>query len=88
LDYPFERHNVQGQLHHLDLWRLEKPEQLAGLELEKLLGPNQVVVIEWPSVVAKEIQRLAKTAGVPYLEITITEDAKTTQRTLELHEHA
>jgi L-threonylcarbamoyladenylate synthase len=87
LDYAYERHSIKGELHHLDLWRLEKPELLAQLELPKLFGPNQVVVIEWPSLVAAEILAMTKTAHIPYLELTITEDPQTTQRTLELSEH-
>lgn len=34
---------------HIDLYRLEKPEELAALKLEKVFAePSALVVIEWP----------------------------------------
>lgn len=34
-------------LYHLDLYRLETPEQIAGAGLEEFLRPDGVTVIEW-----------------------------------------
>ena len=35
-------------LHHLDLYRLRHPAELADLGLADLLGPHSVLLIEWP----------------------------------------
>ncbi|HWT14674.1 MAG TPA: tRNA (adenosine(37)-N6)-threonylcarbamoyltransferase complex ATPase subunit type 1 TsaE [Patescibacteria group bacterium] len=36
------------QIHHLDLYRLRHPAELAELGLADLLGPRAVILIEWP----------------------------------------
>lgn len=36
------------QLHHLDLYRLRHPDELADLGLAELTGPDAVLLIEWP----------------------------------------
>ena len=36
------------QIHHLDLYRLRHPDELAELGLDELLGPRSVMLIEWP----------------------------------------
>jgi tRNA threonylcarbamoyladenosine biosynthesis protein TsaE len=42
----YELHDVQ--IHHLDLYRLRHPDELAELGLDELLGPRSVLLIEWP----------------------------------------
>jgi tRNA threonylcarbamoyladenosine biosynthesis protein TsaE len=37
-----------GVLHHLDLYRMESPEQLRQLGLDELLAPDALVLVEWP----------------------------------------
>ena len=46
-EYDYERHGVMGKLYHIDLWKIETGEELERLEIEKLIGSNNVVVIEW-----------------------------------------
>ena len=36
------------QIHHLDLYRLRHPDELAELGLADLLGPRAILLIEWP----------------------------------------
>lgn len=44
-----ESYELPGlQLHHLDLYRLRHPDELAELGLADLLGPHAVLLIEWP----------------------------------------
>lgn len=38
----------EGVLHHLDLYRMESPEQLSQLGLDELLAPDALVLVEWP----------------------------------------
>ena len=45
--YPTKDKNIKT-IHHLDLYRLEKEQELEALGLEELLGqPNTVTFIEW-----------------------------------------
>lgn len=74
LQYHYNRHEQQGQLHHFDLWRIENPEMLEQLEFGSLFGPNQVVAIEWPSIADQALRELVGNAGVPYLEVFIAEE--------------
>lgn len=46
------------QLHHLDLYRLRHPDELAELGLADLLGPEAVLLIEWPDKGGKETPAL------------------------------
>ena len=46
-EYDYERHSVKGKLYHIDLWKIEAEEELKRLEIEKLIAPNNVIVIEW-----------------------------------------
>jgi tRNA threonylcarbamoyladenosine biosynthesis protein TsaE len=36
------------QIHHLDLYRLRHPDELAELGMADLLGPSAILLIEWP----------------------------------------
>ncbi|NCN45325.1 MAG: hypothetical protein COU63_01225 [Candidatus Pacebacteria bacterium CG10_big_fil_rev_8_21_14_0_10_36_11] len=46
-EYHFNRHNIDGQLLHLDVWKIDSKEMFNLLEIPKLIKPNTVVVIEW-----------------------------------------
>jgi len=37
----------EGRLYHIDLYRLDTAEQVAGLGLDEILGRDAVVLIEW-----------------------------------------
>jgi tRNA threonylcarbamoyladenosine biosynthesis protein TsaE len=36
-----------GRVYHVDLYRLDRPEQVAGIGLEELFDRDAVVLIEW-----------------------------------------
>jgi L-threonylcarbamoyladenylate synthase len=85
--YEFTRHKQSGQLHHFDLWRIEKPEMIDHLGLEELFGPNRVIAVEWPSLADQKLKELAQKAGSTYLEVEITEiPNEPEKRTLQLRE--
>ncbi len=45
-----EPYEIAGrQLYHLDLYRLADPSEVEGLGVRDLLGPEAVLLIEWPS---------------------------------------
>ena len=44
-----ESYEVAGlEIHHLDLYRLGEPEELDFIGIEDLIGPDSVLLIEWP----------------------------------------
>jgi tRNA threonylcarbamoyl adenosine modification protein YjeE len=44
------RHTYTGTpiIEHVDLYRIEDPSELADLALDDALGPDRIVLIEWP----------------------------------------
>lgn len=44
-----ESYRVRGlDVHHLDLYRLAEPDELEFLGIEELIGPDSLLLIEWP----------------------------------------
>lgn len=44
-----ESYTIDGlEIHHLDLYRLGEPEELDFIGLEDLVGPDSVLLVEWP----------------------------------------
>jgi L-threonylcarbamoyladenylate synthase len=46
-EYDYQRHGVSGKLYHIDLWKIETEGELKRLEIEKLIAPKNIIVIEW-----------------------------------------
>ena len=76
--YPFPATDDPGrEIWHLDLWRLEDPEDVIELGLEEALG-RHVSLIEWP-------ERMGALLPPQHLMITITLVENTSQRQLGFH---
>ena len=76
--YPFPVTEDAGrEIWHLDLWRLEDPEDVIELGLEEALG-RHVSLIEWP-------ERMGALMPQQHLMITITPVEHTGQRQLDFH---
>ena len=67
----------EGRVYHIDLYRLDKPEQIATLGLEDIFDRDAVVLIEWgerfPSLMPSsrmEIRLAALTGDERQIEIT------------------
>ncbi|MBD3250656.1 MAG: threonylcarbamoyl-AMP synthase [Candidatus Pacebacteria bacterium] len=50
-EYSYQRHQTQGKLYHLDMWKIDSQVQLDSLKIKKLIAPTNLVVIEWWSQV-------------------------------------
>jgi L-threonylcarbamoyladenylate synthase len=83
-EYDFHRHGVDGQLIHLDVWKVESGAEMERLQFPDLLGPNQVVIVEWASNVASYLKEVITTTTIPYLEVEFSGQAET--RTLKIKE--
>lgn len=84
--YDFSRHGVSGKLHHCDFWKIASQEELQQLEVEKLLGPGQVVLIEWWEQVAVWLQPMLLSAQIPLLHVTIQDLGTPDERSIQIHE--
>lgn len=75
--YPITNHPVIKFLHHLDLYRLNSPEDLKAFDLEELWSdPSSLLLIEWPEkfldvLPKKRIDIHLKETGTSQREIKI-----------------
>ncbi len=79
-EYDFQRHQTQGKLYHLDMWKVEDKEMFSRLEVETLIAKNNVVIIEWFDQIAQFID--SKLNGANIIKIFITQ--KENKRSLEI----
>ncbi len=81
-EYNFTRHQTTGKLFHLDMWKVSDKTMFERLEIEKLFGENNVIIVEWFTQVADYIQPLLGT--IPLVKIKISEVGA--ERKLEITE--
>ncbi len=56
----FILHEEYGQFDHIDLWRIEDPQELVALGLGKMIAAKRVIVIEWAEKAEKLIKIFSK----------------------------
>ncbi len=83
-EYAYQRYGVQGKLYHLDVWKVESAIELERLEIDELLKPNNVVVIEWFTQVKPWLEPLFKAKNIRPLTVHITDQKA--ERLLRIHE--
>jgi tRNA threonylcarbamoyladenosine biosynthesis protein TsaE len=59
------------KLFHLDLYRLETPEQIHSAGIEEFLQPDGVAVIEWAERVNEELRMKHEEIGVRFVRIEV-----------------
>lgn len=72
-EYDYTRHQTSGKFYHLDLWKVETPDEYQRLEIAELLKANNILVIEWFSQVQAELETDAAIHNTPIVHIAITE---------------
>ena len=82
-EYDFKRHQTTGKLFHLDMWKVEDKDMFDRLEIESLVGKNNVVVIEWFDQIEKFIKPNLESTKIVRILINQDED----QRILEINEN-
>lgn len=50
-EYTFDYNGVNGKLYHLDSWRISNKADLESLGINQWVKKNNVVAVEWPSVI-------------------------------------
>lgn len=78
--YSFLRHGFSGELHHLDVWKIDSREQLQLLNLPQLLQPGTVTVIEWWSQIATWWPEITEQRKLDYL-VTLSDENTATDQT-------
>lgn len=62
-----ESYEVAGlEIHHLDLYRLGEPEELDFIGLEDLVGPDSVLLIEWPERGCGRLPEATASIGISF----------------------
>ncbi len=79
-EYPFSQQNLVGTLYHFDVWTIDQPATFKVLEIEKLIRPNNLILIEWFANIKDFF-----TPTIPFLQLTFqpTADDQKRQITLE-----
>ncbi len=72
-EYSFTRNQTSGNLQHIDVWKVDSVGMFKRLEIEKLLRPNTILVIEWFSQIAEWIQPSLRSTQAELIEVAITD---------------
>ncbi|PIY79311.1 MAG: hypothetical protein COY81_03470 [Candidatus Pacebacteria bacterium CG_4_10_14_0_8_um_filter_43_12] len=72
-EYAYDRSETVGVLHHLDLWKINSESELRLLEIEKLVKPGNVILVEWWSQVAEWLLPVIANKTAPLLTVSIAD---------------
>jgi tRNA threonylcarbamoyl adenosine modification protein YjeE len=74
-NYPFETKDIQGELVHIDAWRIKREEDFKMIGIENYLKPGCILAIEWPQQFAEALLEVLKQSGVEYqlIEVSLAE---------------
>lgn len=64
------------KLFHLDLYRLETPEQIHSAGIDEFLQPDGVAVIEWAERVNEELRMKNEETGVRFVRIEVLSETE------------
>lgn len=70
-EYSYGTEDNKGILYHIDTWRMERPEELEDLGIEKMLKPGNIIAIEWLQKVRSILEKIQeqKKAHVVWINI-------------------
>jgi tRNA threonylcarbamoyladenosine biosynthesis protein TsaE len=69
----FILHDEYPELDHIDAWRMEDPQELVNLGLQKMIEAKRVIVIEWADKVEQEIKNINPKAKVIWIKFEHTD---------------
>ncbi len=85
-EYEFKRHETVGKFFHLDMWKVDTEEDLGRLQVKNLLGPNNIVVIEWFSQIEPWLMPVVKEKKTQLISVQFEDTDSNTSRTLLIQE--
>lgn len=85
-EYTFKRHQTEGKLYHLDMWKVDSQVQFDRLQIPKLLQPNNVVVIEWFTQVREFLLPILQDSKIPLVQVLFKPGSSESKRKLTIYE--
>lgn len=88
-EYDWNRHDVEGNLYHLDVWKIDSQQQFKLLDFPSLLGAKKVIVIEWWQQVAEYVLPFVTDQKVITIHVSETDKVvggNNPQRKLDIQE--
>ena len=70
-EYPFRWGKIRGVFYHLDAWRIESAEEITALNLEKVIKPGNVLVIEWAEKMEGLLERWHKQLPTKIIKVKL-----------------
>ncbi len=69
-EHPFSLKNkIKGTLFHIDAWRLDNPQELVDLRLDKMIKPGNVLAIEWVDKTKTALEKIIKNKEVKIINL-------------------
>lgn len=73
-EYPYQREQQTGTLYHADVWKIDTEAEYRLLELDSLVRPGSILVIEWWHQIASYLQ---PTLQAPLIQVQIADEGNT-----------
>ncbi len=69
-EHPFRLSGDQrGVLFHIDAWRLDDPQELVDLQLNKMIEPGNILAIEWVDKTKDTLKKITKNKKVKIIKL-------------------
>lgn len=75
-EYTFDYNEIKGKVYHLDSWRISSKEDLESLGISQWIKKNNVIAIEWPSVILNLDPAFFKNFSPVFVEFVINKESK------------
>lgn len=79
-EYPYKIASNQGIFYHIDTWRMENGSELLDLGFKKMLGPTNIIAIEWLQKVKPILEEISQKTKVCLVWVTIKILSETKRR--------
>lgn len=76
-EYDFSRHQTQGQLFHIDAWKIDSADLFDRLNLTSQLHPRHILVIEWYSQIKDWLASALQSTQTTAVEVTLIDQGET-----------
>ncbi|MFH1601729.1 MAG: tRNA (adenosine(37)-N6)-threonylcarbamoyltransferase complex ATPase subunit type 1 TsaE [Candidatus Shapirobacteria bacterium] len=71
-EHPYSLNSLKNKtalLYHIDAWRLDDPQEIADLQLEKMLLPGNILAIEWVNKTGNILKEIANDKNVKIIKV-------------------